>query len=87
MQVYYFALCSGCFIAASAYENKLALFSVSTSCGNDIIDKVKFLTVRYFLCAFYLPELDITIGVADILLLNGIRKSVVLLTITRTLKL
>nr|GLL36508.1 pre-mRNA-splicing factor prp12 isoform X1 [Ipomoea trifida] len=30
---------NGCFIAASAYENKLALFSVSTSCGNDIIDK------------------------------------------------
>lgn len=30
---------SGSFIAASAYENQLALFSVSMSAGNDIIDK------------------------------------------------
>lgn len=33
---------SGSFIAASAYENQLALFSVSVSAGNDIIDKVLF---------------------------------------------
>ncbi|KAM1096490.1 hypothetical protein TB2_013751 [Malus domestica] len=31
---------SGCFIAASAYENRLAMFSVSLSGGSDIIDKV-----------------------------------------------
>ncbi|BFG38353.1 hypothetical protein CerSpe_246270 [Prunus speciosa] len=30
---------SGCFIAASAYENQLAMFSVSVSGGSDIIDK------------------------------------------------
>ena len=30
---------SGCFIAASAYENRLAMFSVSLSGGSDIIDK------------------------------------------------
>ncbi|XP_015898900.3 uncharacterized protein LOC107432303 isoform X1 [Ziziphus jujuba] len=30
---------SGCFIAASAYENRLAMFSVSVSAGSDIIDK------------------------------------------------
>lgn len=35
-------LYSGSFIAASAYENQLALFSVSVSAGNDIIDKVLF---------------------------------------------
>lgn len=34
------ALCSGCFIAASAYEDSLALFSRSASAGSDIIDKV-----------------------------------------------
>ncbi|KAE8645775.1 hypothetical protein Csa_017057 [Cucumis sativus] len=30
---------SGCFIAASAYENRLALFSTSISAGSDIVDK------------------------------------------------
>ncbi|XP_058204802.1 uncharacterized protein LOC131318827 isoform X1 [Rhododendron vialii] len=30
---------SGCFIAASAYEDRLAMFSVSMSAGSDIIDK------------------------------------------------
>ncbi|KAF3442807.1 hypothetical protein FNV43_RR16724 [Rhamnella rubrinervis] len=30
---------SGCFIAASAYENRLAMFSVSVSAGCDIIDQ------------------------------------------------
>ncbi|TYK25370.1 pre-mRNA-splicing factor RSE1 [Cucumis melo var. makuwa] len=30
---------SGCFIAASAYENCLALFSTSISAGSDIVDK------------------------------------------------
>ncbi|XP_059668567.1 uncharacterized protein LOC132313688 isoform X2 [Cornus florida] len=30
---------NGCFIAASAYEDQLALFSVSTSAGSNIIDK------------------------------------------------
>ncbi|KAK2985367.1 hypothetical protein RJ640_029324 [Escallonia rubra] len=30
---------SGCFIATSAYEDRLALFSVSLSAGSDIIDK------------------------------------------------
>lgn len=34
------ALCSGCFIAASAYEDSLALFSRSASVGSDIFDKV-----------------------------------------------
>ncbi|KAL3534006.1 hypothetical protein ACH5RR_007527 [Cinchona calisaya] len=34
---------NGCFIAASAYEDKLALFSVSLSSGSDIIDKKIFL--------------------------------------------
>lgn len=33
---------SGCFIAASAYEDKLALFSISASTGGDIIDKKIF---------------------------------------------
>ncbi|KAJ7971392.1 Splicing factor 3B subunit 3 [Quillaja saponaria] len=31
---------SGCFVAVSAYEDRLALFSVSTSEGSDIIDEV-----------------------------------------------
>lgn len=35
--------CSGCFIAASEYEDQLALFSVSMS-DNDIIDKVQTTT-------------------------------------------
>ncbi|KAM7505591.1 hypothetical protein LguiB_004495 [Lonicera macranthoides] len=30
---------SGCFIAASAYDDQLALFSVSTSAGSDVVDK------------------------------------------------
>ncbi|XP_027069184.1 splicing factor 3B subunit 3 isoform X1 [Coffea eugenioides] len=34
---------NGCFIAASAYEDKLALFSVSLSSGSDVIDKKIFL--------------------------------------------
>ncbi|KAK1578692.1 hypothetical protein Q3G72_032416 [Acer saccharum] len=33
---------SGCFIAASAYEDRLALFSLSMSSGSDIIDKKIF---------------------------------------------
>lgn len=34
---------SGCFFAASAYENRLALFSTSISAGSDIVDKVETL--------------------------------------------
>lgn len=34
---------SGCFIAASAYVDRLAMFSVSMSGGSDIIDKVELL--------------------------------------------
>ncbi|XAR68639.1 hypothetical protein NMG60_11003833 [Bertholletia excelsa] len=33
---------SGCFIAASAYEDRLAMFSVSMNAGSDIIDKKIF---------------------------------------------
>ncbi|KAF8398576.1 hypothetical protein HHK36_017507 [Tetracentron sinense] len=33
---------NGCFLAASAYEDQLALFSVSVSAGNNIIDKKIF---------------------------------------------
>lgn len=35
-----FTFCSGCFVAASAYEDRLALFSLSMSADSDIIDKV-----------------------------------------------
>lgn len=33
---------SGSFVAVSAYEDRLALFSISSSAGSNIIDKVKF---------------------------------------------
>lgn len=42
--------CSGCFIAASAYENRLAMFSVSLSGGSDIIDKVELLSPLPVIC-------------------------------------
>ncbi|KAF7148258.1 hypothetical protein RHSIM_Rhsim03G0002200 [Rhododendron simsii] len=43
---------SGCFIAASAYEDRLAMFSVSMSAGSDIIDKAELL-VFFFSSFFY----------------------------------
>lgn len=40
---------SGSFVAVSAYEDRLALFSISSSAGSNIIDKVNlpFLSVIY----------------------------------------
>lgn len=37
---FFFLDLSGCFIAVSAYEDRLALFSISMSADSDIIDKV-----------------------------------------------
>lgn len=34
---------SGCFIATCAYEDRLAMFSISMTTSSDIIDKVEFL--------------------------------------------
>lgn len=45
-----FNFCSGCFIAASAYENRLAMFSVSLSGGSDIIDKVELRSPLPVIC-------------------------------------
>lgn len=43
----FFAIYSGCFIAASAYEDQLAIFSLSMTSSGDIIDKVEFVLVLY----------------------------------------
>lgn len=45
----WFPFCSGCFIAVSAYEGRLALFSMSMSKSSDIIDEVQnYRTIFHF---------------------------------------
>lgn len=54
---FFFFFYSGCFVAASAYENRLAMFSVSVSAGSDIIDKVEILaSYERFCAAVYIRE-------------------------------